>query len=63
MEGARGDLEGRFGPVLDIHAVVAERDEVQSPAEAAPRSTVDPLLVKAAGDTDWQTLPAERDAA
>jgi hypothetical protein len=54
MEGARGDLQGRFGSLVDINAIVAERS-------AEPRSDVSsptqpPLLLKPAGEDDWQPL-------
>jgi hypothetical protein len=56
MDGAHGDLDGRFHSVVDIHAVVAERSA--EPADSAPPTERSPLLLKLAGDDDWLPLPA-----
>jgi hypothetical protein len=55
MEGAR-DLSGRFASSLDINAIVAERAEKPT-ADVAPPSP-EPLLLKPAGEDDWQPLLA-----
>lgn len=58
MDGARGDLDRRFSPSVDILAAVSEltpepvEAEVHMDAPAAPS----PLLVKRAGDDEWQPL-------
>ena len=62
MDGARSDLDGRFGSPVDIHAVVAERDRQERAAEPVPPSESPPLLVKAADAADWKLLPDERAA-
>jgi hypothetical protein len=54
MDGARGDLDGRFGSPLDIHALVAERSE--KPSGEVPPPTQSPLLMKPAGEDDWRPL-------
>lgn len=54
MEGARGDLQGRFGSLVDINAVVAERSEEPRNDDSPP--TQPPLLLKPAGEDDWQPL-------
>jgi hypothetical protein len=54
MEGARGDLDGRFGSPLDIHAAVAGRHE--EPSGEAPPPASAPLLMKPAGEDDWRPL-------
>lgn len=52
MAGARADLDGHFTSPVDIHALVAERNEEQ--AMAAPRPA--PLMLKHADEDDWQPL-------
>jgi hypothetical protein len=51
MAGAHGELDGHFTSPVDIHALVAElheeTDEISQPA---------PLLLKPAGEDDWQPL-------
>ena len=54
MDGARGDLESRFGSVVDIHAIVAERSE--KTAVEVPPPEPPPLLMKPAGEDDWRPL-------
>lgn len=54
MDGARGDLDGRFGSPLDIHALVAERSDEPS-GEVSPPDRP-PLLMKPAGEDDWRPL-------
>jgi hypothetical protein len=54
MEGARSDLQGRFGSLVDINAIVAERSE-QPRSDVSPPSQP-PLLLKPAGEDDWQPL-------
>jgi hypothetical protein len=51
MDGARGDLDGRFGSPVDIHAVVAERRD--EPAEGSPPAPP-PLMLKPAGEDEWR---------
>lgn len=55
MDGAHGDLDG-FRSVLDIHALVAERDAAAE-EEPAPPPERPPLLMKPAGEDDWRPLP------
>jgi hypothetical protein len=54
MDGARGDLDGHFASPLDIHAIVAERNE-EPVNEVAPH-VPPPLLLKAADEDDWRPL-------
>ena len=54
MDGARGDLDG-FQSVLDINALVAERDAADD--APAPPPERPPLLMKSAGEDDWTLLP------
>lgn len=54
MDGARGDLEGRFGSPVDIHAIVGDRGE-EPGSEARPAAT-SPVLMKPAGEEDWRPL-------
>ena len=57
MDGARTDLETHFGSPVDIIAAVAARGD-DAGSESRPRSGApSPLLVKAAGDSDWAQLP------
>lgn len=60
MDGAGGDLDGRFASPVDIHAMVSEREEGQNGEVAPP--TPPPLLLKRAGEDDWQ-LHDEANAA
>ena len=62
MEGARDDLDGRFGSPLDIHAIVAERSE-EEPISEVPPPVPPPLLMKPAGEDDWRPLLVEPNAA
>lgn len=56
MDGARGDLETHFGWPVDINAAVSARSgELDSETRQAAAPL--PLLVKAAGDSDWARLP------
>jgi hypothetical protein len=57
MEGARGDLGGRFGSPLDLHAIVSERSE--EPGSEVPPPAPPPLLLKPAGEDDWRPLLVE----
>jgi hypothetical protein len=52
MEGALGDLQDRFGLPVDINAIVAERSE--EPRSDVSPPTQPPLLLKPAGEDDWQ---------
>ena len=54
MDGADGDLDGCFASPVDIHALVSERSE-DSGSEVLP-SAPPPLLLKRAGDDDWQLV-------
>ena len=54
MDGARGDLNGHFASPVDIHAIVAERNE-ERVNEVAPH-VPPPLLLKGAGEDDWRPL-------
>lgn len=54
MAGAIGDFGGRFGSPVDIHALVAERDEARDGDVTPPAS--DPVLMKLAGEDGWQAL-------
>ena len=54
MDGARDDLEGRFGSAVDINAIVAERNE--DPAVEVPAPEPPPLLMKPVGEDDWLPL-------
>lgn len=56
MAGAVGDLSGRFGSLVDIHALVAERDE--GPSGELPQPAQAPVLLKRAGEDGWQPLAA-----
>jgi hypothetical protein len=58
MEGARADLDRGFRPSVDILAAVSElsSDPVVEPASAEAQSQPTPLLVKRAGEDDWQPL-------
>ena len=56
MDGARGDLESHFGSPVDINAAVAARGDETSSEAAAPHAERTPLLVKAAGASDWAPL-------
>lgn len=58
MAGAPGDLDGHFGTPPDIHALVAERHE-EPGAEAPPEPGPAPLLMKPAGEDDWQILVSD----
>jgi hypothetical protein len=52
------DLDRSFAPSVDILAAVSERS-TEPDAEAAPQEAEDhrgPLLVKRAGEDDWQPL-------
>ena len=53
MDGARADLDGRFGSPVDIQAMVSERDEAPR-SESPPASA--PVLMKLAGEDGWQPL-------
>ena len=56
MAGAREELQRRYAPATDILAAVAEGDdEPQDDATSAPQSHV---MVKRAGEDDWQPLVA-----
>jgi hypothetical protein len=55
MEGARLDLDGRFHSTVDILDAVAASEPTIA---AEPSVGSDPLLVKRAGDEDWQPLPS-----
>jgi hypothetical protein len=57
MDGADGDLDGRFGWPVDIHALVAERGERPDGDEALPPEPSS-VLMKPAGEDDWRELPA-----
>ena len=54
MDGARGDLDGHFASPLDIHAIVAERNE--EPVDEVAPDGPPPLLLKGAGEDDWRPL-------
>ena len=60
MAGA-SDLDGRFASVVDIDALVAERDRESD--EDAARRTHAPLLLKPAGEDEWHTLAHAADPA
>jgi hypothetical protein len=53
MAGAL-DLDGRFASVVDIDALVAERDRESD--EDAARHTQAPLMLTPAGEDQWHTL-------
>ena len=52
MVGAVEDLEGHFDSVVDIDALVAQR-EAESNEEPATQA---PLLLKPAGEDEWHAL-------
>ena len=54
MDGARGDLEGRFGSSVDILAIVAERGG--DPSSDVPPPAPSPVLMKPADEDDWRPL-------
>ena len=54
MDGAL-ELEGSFLSAVDINAMVSERS-VPEESVTPPERT--PLLMKSAGEDDWQPLPA-----
>ena len=54
MDGARGDFDGHFASPLDIHAIVAERNE--EPVDEVAPDGPPPLLLKGAGEDDWRPL-------
>ena len=54
MDGARDDLDGRFGSPLDIHAAVAGRTE--EPGNEVGPPAPPPLLMKPADEDDWRPL-------
>jgi hypothetical protein len=58
MEGARRDLDVRFGSAVDILATVSEqsRESTDDEASEAPSAPSRPLMVKQAGDDDWEPL-------
>jgi hypothetical protein len=53
MAGA-SELDGRFASVVDIDALVAERDRASD--EDAARRAEAPLMLKPAGEDEWHTL-------
>lgn len=55
MDGAGGDLYGRFGSPVDIHAIVAERGE-QEPGSEVPPPARSQVLMKPADEDDWRPL-------
>ena len=55
IDGTRGDLDGRFGSPLDIHAIVAERGEEAAGSQIPPPAQP-PVLMKSAGEDDWRPL-------
>ena len=63
MDGARGELCGRFASVPDIDAIVSERAGQESAGASEPAPSTPELLVRAAEDADWLPLPGERNAA
>jgi hypothetical protein len=54
MDGAHGFVVGGFRSSLDILAIVSARSHEPSSVPAAP--TPAPLLLKPAGEGDWQPL-------
>ena len=52
MTGAQDDLGDRFDSVVDIDALVAERERA---AHVEPSAQA-PLLLKPAGEDEWHTL-------
>ena len=60
MDGAPGDLNGGFRSPVDILEIVGGRttQPPSSPIEQPPVHTESQLLVKRAGDDDWQPLLA-----
>ena len=60
MAGAL-DLDGRFASVVDIDALVAERDRESD--EHASRRAEAPLMLKPAGEDEWHTLARAADPA
>lgn len=57
MAGAPGDLDGRFRTAPDIQAAVAELNE--EPRTQLPPPAQAPLLMKPAGEDDWQLLVSD----
>ena len=56
MGGSDRELHGRFHSNVDILAVLSGRDS--EPSVPAPAPSDQPLLMKRAGDEDWQPLTA-----
>ena len=56
MGGTDRELHGRFHSNVDILAVLSGRDS--EPSVPAPAPSDQPLLMKRAGDEDWQPLTA-----
>lgn len=57
MDGARSDLHHGFRSAVDILAVLAGRT-TEAPLYPVEGAATDGLLVKPAGEGDWQPLPA-----
>lgn len=55
MRGARRDVAGRFRTIDDIRTLLARDGKVEAPAAGAA------LLVKPAGEDDWQPLHVDGD--
>jgi hypothetical protein len=58
MEGAMHDIDRRFGPAVDILAAVAEPASEPLSETVQPAESTSTLLVKRAGDDEWQPLGA-----
>jgi hypothetical protein len=61
MAGAL-DLDGRFTSVVDIDALVAQREQAADD-DASIRRADAPLLLKPAGEDQWHTLAGAADSA
>lgn len=64
MDGAASDIERRFESAVDIIALVSELPDepadVPDADDESAEAPADTLLVKRAGEDDWQPLVAAR---
>jgi hypothetical protein len=59
MDGAVDDLEERFDSVVDIDALVAQREALSDDEPSAQA----PLLLKPAGEDEWHALAGTAEQA